>query len=181
MRSRSGMMILTLLALPWSAFTILGASDGGLNFIELLFVAYGGFAFLGTWVLLTIVDLRKPARRSGFWRGCWSYTVPLVTVGTLGLLWVDAPFRVRFQLSKGALEEFAAAFPPDSHETNVGWVGLFYVEWVDSPVPSVRFVTGLRGVDRCGVAYSPNGDPPVVGEDYYLQMEPGWWFWHRSF
>ena len=60
-------------------------------------------------------------------------------------------------------------------------VGLFVVRETEAlPNGVVRMITTSCGFDKCGLAYSANGAPPVIGEDRYRPLGARWWQWEES-
>ena len=59
-------------------------------------------------------------------------------------------------------------------------VGTFRVREIDTAGDSVRFIVGEALVDDFGVVYSPSGEPPAVGEDFYRHLSGDWWAWRQS-
>jgi hypothetical protein len=60
-------------------------------------------------------------------------------------------------------------------------VGLFVVRETEAlPNGVVRMITTTCGFDKCGLTYSANGAPPVIGEDSYRPLGAGWWQWEES-
>jgi len=97
----------------------------------------------------------------------------------------DGLFKLRLQLSKPALMRHVNdALQRDlPREEQTAWIGLFRVEetqLVENP-PAVRMITTeCHFVDRFGIVYSPDGEPPRLGEDVYHRVDDGWWFWRES-
>lgn len=114
-----------------------------------------------------------------------SFPVPALLQGAVLLIAVagirlDLPFRVRYTLSRAALQHAADDIRGGQSPTFPTWIGLFHVRAADSAGGAVRFVTGTCFLDECGLAHSRAGEPPRVGEDSYVHLTGPWWRWRRS-
>jgi len=175
------MKLLSGLVVAWAFLLALSTSDGARWAYEYLLLVYGGTALSAAWLIGTVaVLLDKPGRAKAL-RRPWIYAVPLLLVAALYALWLDVPFAVRFRVSRAALDQFVRELPRGTQWFELHdppRVGLFAAIYVDTPGTSVRLMTGYCGVvNRCGSAYCPAGEPPVVGDDYYSPMGHGWWRW----
>ena len=101
------------------------------------------------------------------------------------VVWTGAAFRVRFMASLPWLGPYAAAVSasnasaaPVAAPRRVGFFAVREVELLPQGV--VRLITTDCMFDHCGLVFSPNGRPPVVGEDNYVRLPSGWWQWLRS-
>ena len=97
--------------------------------------------------------------------------------------YAEALFEIRFKLSQQALENFANHPVLDHERSTVQWVGLFPLREVDIAGTSVRMiVSDCHLFDDCGFVYSPDGEPPVIGEDSYTKIPfaENWYYWWRS-
>jgi hypothetical protein len=93
----------------------------------------------------------------------------------------DLSVRARFSMSRQAFDVAARNALEGKSLRTPTRIGYFRVTEIDRAGKSVRFVIGEYGLaDSIGVAYSPGGEPPVVGEDYYYDLGGPWWLWIRS-
>jgi len=103
--------------------------------------------------------------------------------GYLINLYPGVPFEFRFKLSQPALEKFVRQPVLDTDNATVHWAGLFPLREVDVAGNSIRMIVAeCQLFDDCGFVYSPDGEPPRVGEDSYQEMPftEDWYTWHRS-
>ncbi|WP_214317945.1 hypothetical protein [Nonomuraea sediminis] len=96
-----------------------------------------------------------------------------------GLVYAGAPVRARFELSRPALERFAASKPAGE---DARWVGLFHVESVERIPGGVRFlVVGSGFLDHHGFVFSPERAPEDDGEGFrYAHLSGPWYTWQES-
>jgi hypothetical protein len=168
----------------WAAYLLVFGSDPGLTLYALFVLGYGGAALLVLWAVYTIFHIA--AFRGSFERRSWRRVLvdPAIVVFCLCMTLFGGTFRVRFLLSKPALERFvredaarvaAAQVPPGTR------AGLFRVQEAEVlPGGIVRLITTECMFDDCGVVYSPEGAPPRLGEDHYSRLGFHWWHWWRS-
>jgi hypothetical protein len=183
-------------AIAWSTYVIAAASDAGLTVPALLILVWGALAVLGLWGVWAFVHWRRTTQgrlsRPWHWAYIWGY--PVVVLGLVAVTWFGGTFWVRFLLSKPALEhlvedrttldglvrDYEAAIAARRLGTNAR-VGLFWVREAEVlPSGIVRLITTDCMFDHCGVVYSPNAEPPRIGEDQYSRLVGGWWRWWRS-
>ena len=171
------------LELVWAAWVIYRASEGGLSLPAFLGFFYGLGLFTCVLIVSAVVALRTRARRpaggqaAGVARPLVVQVVILALV--VGVAASDVGFRLRLMLSKPALGADVARVVAGGEPASASWIGLFYVREADRAGDAVRFITAECGLDDCGVAFS-RGMPPRVGEDSYVDLGNGWWYWHRS-
>lgn len=104
---------------------------------------------------------------------------PLCLAVLLSIGVFDFPLRIRFALSRPALERAAEAYL-DGTRTNTGgqWIGLFRVEKISvnksiPGPPHVFFETGFTLIDEIGFLYAPNRKgnaltPDVLPDPWYI-------------
>lgn len=167
----------------WVAAGLLVGSDAGVTVFVRLGLFYGGVGVLALWVVDLLVHVfttgRHRERRSIRRRAA---TV-LVFAAVVGVVVTGGAFRVRFLLSRPALDAFVArhASRPDAQVQPRTRIGLFWVREAEVlPGGVVRLITTPCMFDDCGVAYSPAGDPPRIGEDVYSRLGGNWYHWFRS-
>lgn len=188
MKRVRGVATFVVLALEaiWGLYVLGYASDGAWSIADQLAFVYGGIAFGlfgAAFFAVHAVRARRDTARPGLRRFLTMRVLaqPLF----LGLVLLGAgtelAFRARFAVSRGALERYAAAMPAErTEQLGARWIGLFHVRSVDRAGESVRFFTGPCFLDDCGVAFSPAGEPPRIGEDSYEKLTGEWWRWRRS-
>jgi len=160
----------------WGAFLLDPYSGAGIGFpIAML-------AILGT-AVLALVWLGSLAARGASITSWLAWGVlPLAGIAiTVIFLTTQSPlnpfFRLRFWLSRSALDEIAA----DPSGKAVGWVGLFRVQRIDRFADAVHFVTVSCGVvDQCGIAYV-SGPPPRRGKTRLTPLGEGWYHLYSVF
>ena len=176
---------LTLVAgAVWSIYVLLLGSNAGLPFPVVLVLIWGIAALVVLWMLRVALHLLV-TRRAPETRKVRKLLIgPVAWVFCFLLVWTEAAFWLRFQLSKPALDHYAerasptiasGSFTPGTH------VGLFWLREAEVlPGGVVRLITTECMLDDCGLAYSPGGSPPVVGEDRYHPVGGRWYQWWRS-
>lgn len=106
------------------------------------------------------------------------------------VIYLGLPMRVRFFVSLPALraevarlrtspESFPARPLEADEPTRIGWL---WFERVESIPGGARFLVADSGLlDRCGFAWSADGEPANVGgEDWYWPYFGEWWMWRES-
>jgi hypothetical protein len=167
----------------WSAYILVAGSDAGLTVTTLLVLTYGGLAVLGVWATWLAVHLVAAHRAAARPRWRLLAVQPLVLITLFGATWLGGTFRLRFAASKAALDRLAqhggdAAGEPVPPGTRVGLFRVKEAEFLQGG--AVRLITTDCMFDHCGVAYSPSGPPPRIGEDAYSPLVQNWWHWSRS-
>ncbi len=163
-------------------------SNVGIDFGYWLLLNGGLLLLGGFWFLRMVVAIfwfaMKPQDRKGLIGRPFRWVaLPATVVLTLALAVTHVDLWVRFQVSKPALNEFVNSVPADFAGWEYGrsqWIGLFRVTEAERHGEVVRFITTATWLDDAGLAYSPNGNPPRIGEDTYHQLEGSWWLWYRS-
>ena len=168
----------------WAVWVVLQASEGGLSMIGYLAYIYGGALFglvLTVWLVsgIAAVRMRRERLASVMRRPAVLIQTALLVVVFVAVS-LDVGFRVRMALSKSALRAVASGTAEGYRSESARQIGLFRVREVDAVGGAVRFITAECGLDDCGVAYSPSGRPPRVGEDSYSDLGGGGWRWERS-
>jgi len=164
------------LSTGWLLFLLVPLSSTGLAFPSFLF-AFGLTVLVGVLSLVLVVT-RRPVKRS-------SVLVWLVHPLAAALLLVlflssQSPanplFRLRFHLSRPALEEATRIALAQQPLATPAWIGLFPVRRVDVYPPEVRFMSdGCGVVDECGLIYMPG---PIPGGRYKTRVKhlEGAWY-----
>jgi len=119
--------------------------------------------------------MSKPARAR--WLG-----IPILGVACLALIITGLPGTVRFQLSRGALEQAAVRAGPGQYVAP-GWIGLEPIERITSqPDGTVFFQVPHPGnLGTCGLAYNPRHQPNLENLELGTRLADGWWTWCEYF
>jgi hypothetical protein len=169
-----------LLQAPWMVAVLVLFSDAGSGMDAFLILVLGGLGLVLIWIVQFFVEVRVPREaRTRRWA-----LGPVLTIACAVFVIFGGSFWIRFLVSKSALDRFAmerSAGPSPSNEAPVR-VGLFEARDIDVIEHGcVRFITSRDGMaDDAGLAHSPDGEPPVIGEDSYSHLVGNWWWWHRS-
>lgn len=117
---------------------------------------------------------------------------PLAAALVVGLAATNLPFRLRWELSRGAFEAQVQQLPPEPGDgddwvviSEPGHLGLFGVSSVQRAPGGVVFEEPLGGFDDTGVAWLPHGpDPRMENGSFerptYWHIEGPWWGWAAS-
>lgn len=177
-----GLRVLTLLVVAFAGLTLWAASVPGSYFLL--------FMTLPTvWIVLGLTWLFQAVRlwrRSGLGaaaRNGWLIGTAAMVLATAAAMSADLPLRLRFEASSPAMAAIAAEMTaPTAPETLPDrWIGLYDAERIERVDGGFRFlVKGAGFVDPVGFAYSPTGQPPIIGEDRYERFVGPWWFWVES-
>jgi hypothetical protein len=170
-----GVSVLAVLSL-WAV------SVPGSYFGLVLLLVYPWLGAAAVWVIQVI--------RVGRWKGSagirslrWLLATGVVVVVTALACWLQAPLYLRFALSLSQMNAVAAqlsAADPDAVLTDQ-WIGLFDAERIERINGGMRFlVKGTGFLDPGGFAYSPSGEPEIIGEDWYQPFVGPWWLWEES-
>lgn len=179
-------IILTLL---WFGLAVITISNAGQDLLYLIILWFGIMAIGAVWALRGVFHLircvvRSEDRRLALKRlGAWSVLPVIVLLAAGAAAKHNKLLTIRLELSETALQEFVQEVPPGTDEEfseKKRWVGLFQVSDVQHLDGCVRFITTGDGFDDAGLAYCPEGKPPVVGEDSYRHLYGPWWVWERS-
>jgi hypothetical protein len=167
----------TLLLSAWE----LSAPGARLLMSLFLGVVWSGVACY--WLLglpaTVIWERRLPDRHS------WpQWLVIPVTVAATAALWqTGAALQARFLLSQPAMSEMATSIlaSPEGREISDRRVGLYWAKDIERVRGAVRFHVAASGFgNSTGFAYSPEREPPNLGEDTYEHLQGPWWLWHES-
>jgi hypothetical protein len=172
------------LEVAWMLYVLARGSDAGLPVLLLLVLVWGGLVVVVLWVVRVVVHLRA-TRTTPEARRLRRLSAELALMFLcFGAVWTGTAFRARFVVSKPALARFVthqAQAIGRGHFTPGIRVGLFRIREAEAlPGGVVRLITTDCMFDDCGLAYSPAGEPPVVGEDTYSPLGKQWWQWWRS-
>jgi hypothetical protein len=155
-------------------------SDGAISVYTDMVALYVGAGIVGTAALVALIagsSARRGAPRlSGFQRwGPLALTLVVVAI-VPSLCRYGVPFEVRLRRSEAALIAAARETPRGARAAGPRWIGLLRVEAIDTVGGATRFFTGSCGLaERCGVAHSPDGQPPLADEALYKQVRGPFW------
>lgn len=156
-------------------------SDGGTSIPDLLGLEVCAIVIALLWLASAIVRVVRTKSIRG-WLNPSVVLIPLVlAVGTF-ITWCELGLSLRFTLSRPQLERYARSVSR-SHITSNRRVrvGLFTVSETEALGNGVvRLITSECMFDDCGLALSPGGPPPRVGEDSYQRITGDWYHWWRS-
>lgn len=112
----------------------------------------------------------------------WLIT-PGILATMIGCLALNVPLYMTFFVSLPFMNRTAAqVLTPAKPPLSISWIGVYPVERVEAFQGGMRFlVAGTGFMDSGGFAYSPNGPPPRIGEDYYHHLWGGRYQWRESF
>lgn len=182
----AGLMKVALVAnLLWATFVGILCTDSGIGMLWFLLFFYGGAGLLALWALRALVHVAWGRKRepSAPWP---SWVLEPVFVGLVATaVTTGLAFQVRFVMSKPFLDWYVRSVQSGDvvadRSLRLTLVGLFIVRETEAlPNGVVRMITTTCGFDTCGLAYSPKGTPPVIGEDIYEPLGSGWWQWQAS-
>lgn len=169
---------LAVLITVWGLASLYLVSDGAVAMAPDMLVLYVGGALAGMATLLFTIlgSIRRSVAPMGRGRR-WPWMVYAVVIIALvpSLCRYGVPFKVCLALSRDALIQEAQQIPRGARVDVPRWIGLLPVKRVDTAGTATRFLTGSCLVDDCGVAYSPDGEPPHTGRDTYQHLTGPWW------
>ncbi|MFI6477473.1 hypothetical protein ACIBH1_06055 [Nonomuraea sp. NPDC050663] len=164
-----------------AALTYVTFSVPGTHFVAALMLVYA-WALLGLiWPAALAVTLALRAGRADL-RLSWPVWAasPVIVAFAAAAVYFGVPERLRFELSRPALETLAMSVVSEG-DKEPGWTGLFPLRRAEAVPGGARFlVEGTGFLDPCGYAWSPNGRPPVIGEDHYEHLSGPWYRWRES-
>jgi hypothetical protein len=119
--------------------------------------------------------MSKPSRAR--WLG-----IPILGLACLALILTGLPGTVRFQLSRGALEQAAVRAGPGQYSAP-GWIGLEPIEevWSQADGTVIFQIPHAGYLGSCGLAYNPQRQPSHEGYELGDQVADGWWTWCEYF
>jgi len=173
---------LSILSIGWLLFLVEPVSSTGLAFP--FFLVTVAITVVLAVVSLALVLTHRPARPSRIL--AW-LAYPLA-VAALVLLFLSAQspsnplFRLRFHLSRPALESAARIALSDKTLATPTWVGLFPVHRVDVYPSEVRFMSdGCGVIDECGLAYVPGPMPTGRSKTRVKHLAGPWYHLYSVF
>jgi hypothetical protein len=147
---------LSILSMAWLVFLLAPLSGTGLAFFS--FAAAFAVTLVTGAVSLSLVLTRTPVRRAVVL--AWlAYPVAACALVAL-FLFSQSPanplFRLRFLLSRPALDRAARLALSHEPPPTPSWIGLFPIRRIDAFAPEVRLISdGCGVIDACGLLYRP--------------------------
>lgn len=155
-------------------------------FPAMILIIYGWLACLGWWLSRLIIwsvaslatgfayQTRRMALR-------WLITPGIFAAMCISLI-LRLPLYASFFVSLPSMNQTAqqcmtiTGAPP-----SISRIGIYPVSKLETFAGGMRFiVTGSGFFDAGGFAYSQNGPPPRIGEDYYRHLWGPWYEWRES-
>ena len=175
--------VLAVASVGWLLYVLEPLSSPGLSFAEFL-LALWITVFLGAGSLVSVLGRRDGRRR----RLVMWLAYPLAA-SALALLFLfsQSPtnplFRVRFLLSRPALDSATSAALARGTPPAPGWIGLFRVHRIDAyPPQEVRYLAGGCGVvDACGLAFVAVAPPPGRAKTRLKPLGGPWYHLYAVF
>jgi hypothetical protein len=170
------------LVIAWLVFLLEPLSSTGVAF-PLFAIALVVTIILGV-LALGLALTRSPI--SGAWLLAWLlYPVAAISL-TLLFGASQSPanplFRLRFQLSRSALDQAARHALTQSPRRAPSWVGLFPVERIDVHERKVRLISaGCGVVDECGFAYLDGAIPARRAKTRLRHLAGPWYHLYSVF
>ncbi|MFC4117472.1 hypothetical protein [Nonomuraea zeae] len=159
--------------------TIYATSVPGWHFMWLMLVAIGWLLFGGGWLIVLGASLVRRGRRGALRRNWRFWAVPPLVVALVGsLVYVGAPVRMRFELSRGSLDLFAKKVSEGTSQGKRNRIGLYPVKYLEGSRRAFGFMiedAGLFG--SYGFAWSPNGEPDIDSPGSYRHLDGPWYIW----
>lgn len=176
-RGFAAVSLVLVILLGVTAWAISGPSLDIDSWWELL-ICWGIVGFL--WVAYLVI--RSIEERGLRWIRWPDLLVGIAMVIVLMLAATEAPYEVRLSLAKpGMTADARAVIAKPSRARRTKQIGTWPAEDVQTFKGGMRFIVPEQGwLDRVGFAYSPGGEPPQFGEDYYTDIGDGWWLWDES-
>ncbi|MFG1941614.1 hypothetical protein [Nonomuraea sp. NPDC048826] len=162
--------------------TIYATSAPGGHFTWLMLVGVGGLLFGSCWLIVLGVVLAGSGKLVTLRRN-WAFcAVPPLIVALVGsLVYVGAPVRMRFELSRASLDHFAKTVSEGAPPGKRQWIGLYPVDYLDGSRSAFRLMINDTGfLTSYGLAWSPNGEPDIDGPGSYRHFDGPWYIWEIS-
>lgn len=167
------------LVTTWALLSLYVVSDGAISVsvdMPVIYVggALSGMATLGFTIAGSINRVGPPRQQGRRWP--WLLSAVTIIAIVPSLCRYNIPLKARLALSRQALLEAARTTARNAHAPDPRWIGYFHVNRVDTVGSTTRFLTGSCGLaDQCGVAHSPDGEPPGTRQDRYQKITGPWW------
>jgi hypothetical protein len=183
------LLALDALCIVWLIYLIVDVSDGGQGATGAIFLFWGAVVLGGLFLVALItgwVVVRDSSNSLGSLIGYWILPPVVVFLGLAvccsGLSYYL--FLARFGASRPALEKYVEStreIASSNGDFRPQIVGLLPVKETEVLPHAVRLITSeCEVLNDCGLVFSPDQLPPRLGEDFYVPIGKGWWFWHRS-
>ncbi|MFI6541322.1 hypothetical protein ACIBHY_53340 [Nonomuraea sp. NPDC050547] len=170
----------------WGMFAVLlglgmiyATSVPGGHFAWLMLGSIGWLSFGVGWLIVLGVVLARRGRLVTLRRNWPFWAVPPLVVGLVGsLIYVGAPVRMRFELSRSGLDHLAKTVSEGTPLGKRHWIGLYPVEYLEGSRDAFGFMiedTGFFG--SYGFAWSSSGAPDIDATGYYRHFDGPWYIW----
>lgn len=156
--------------------TVYATSAPGLHWPWLVLAGFGWVVLGIGWAsVLCWAVVRRTMPRRG-WAFC--LVPPLIAALVCVLVYAGAPLWMRFELSRGDLDRFAAEVSRGGPLEEPGWIGLYPVEDVTGSHEAFAFTIVDTGfLERGGFAWSPHGAPDFGGTGFFTHFHGPWYIW----
>jgi hypothetical protein len=174
--------LISALSTGWLLFLLVPLSSTGLSFPSFL-------STFGLTVLVGAVSLGLELTRRRITRArVLGWLVHPLAAALLLLLFLSSQspanplFRLRFHLSREALEDAARNALAGQPRATPAWIGLFPVRRLDVYPAEVRFISdGCGVVDECGLIYMPGSAPAGRYKTRVKPLEGAWYHLYSVF
>ena len=168
----------------WLIGALVAFSDAGFNGLALLVILFG--LPLGMlWVLRFLVTSAveglqtvKTPRDTWPYLRAWAFT-PLVGLIGIGLAMTDWDLVLRLHLSEPylmRLVEYKMTHDNQVADRKPRFAGLFLVHSMENHEGVILLGTGRAYLDRNGLAYTGDTEPPFIGSRWeFTYLHNGWW------
>jgi hypothetical protein len=173
---------LAALSIGWWLFLLVPLSSTGLDFPSFSFVL-ALTVLLGALALALALTRQPPSRvRLVAWCAYPLAATLLVALFLASQTPANPLFRLRFSLSRPALEEAARMALAQRPPATPAWIGLFPVRRIDVLAPEVRFISdGCGVVDECGLLYRAERLPAGRTKTRIKALGGGWYHLYSVF
>jgi hypothetical protein len=171
-----------ILSVCWLLFLLEPLSSTGLAF-PFFFVTFAITVLFGAVSLVLVLQRRQVTRLR-----ILAWLIYPLAASSLLLLFLFSQssanplFRLRFHLSRPALDD--AGMTVLSHKSLVtpGWVGLFPVRRIDAHESEIRFISdGCGVIDECGLIYIPGTVPTGRSKTRVKHLDGPWYHLYAVF
>lgn len=158
-------------------------SAPGWHYAWFMLVGPGWLLFGVVWLIVLDVLLVMPGRLVALRRNWPFWAVPpLIVVLVASLVYVGAPVKMRFELSRSCLDRFAKTMSEGTPPGKRSWICLYPVEYLEGSPSAFGFMIDDTGfLTGYGLAWVPNGDPyDIDGPGTYDHIDGPWYVWGIS-
>src|SRR5262245_15178356 len=170
------------LAVAWLLYLLVPLSSTGLAYPECVVLIVVTLLLTGSSLALAVT--RGPLRRSSavVCVALAAAGLPLMFLFTHSQSVANPLFRLRFLLSRPALDRAAEAARTRGSLATPAWIGLFPVRRVDVYDGEVRFMSdGCGLIDECGLLHRPGARPAGRGKTSVQHLDGPWYHLYSVF